>query len=40
MPMQFVLFIDHIALKYVNTQKKLKNGHEKWVSSYKATPFL
>ena len=27
-----MLFTDHLALKYVNTQKKLNNRHAKWVS--------
>jgi hypothetical protein len=30
-PKEFVLFTDHIALRYVNTQKKLDNRHAKWV---------
>ena len=29
---EFVLFTNHIALKYVNTQKKLNSRHAKWVS--------
>jgi hypothetical protein len=29
---EFVLFTDHIGLKYVNTQNKLNNRHAKWVS--------
>ena len=32
MPKEFVLITDHIALKYVNTQKKLNNIHAKCVS--------
>jgi hypothetical protein len=28
---EFVLFTDHISLKYVNTQKKLNNRHVKWI---------
>jgi hypothetical protein len=31
-PKEFVLFTDHIVLKYVNTQNKLNNRHAKWVS--------
>jgi hypothetical protein len=31
-PKEFVLFTDHIALKYLNTQKKLNTRHAKWVS--------
>jgi hypothetical protein len=31
---EFVLFTNHIALKYVSTQKKLNNRDEKWVSLY------
>jgi hypothetical protein len=30
-PKEFVLFTDHIALKYVNTYKKLNIRHAKWV---------
>jgi len=33
-PKEFVLCTDHLALKYVNTQKKLNARHAKWV------PFL
>ena len=30
-PQEFVLFTDHLALKYINTQKKLNTQHAKWV---------
>ena len=39
-PKEFVLFIDHIALKYVNTQNKLNNGHAKWVSFLQGYTFV
>jgi hypothetical protein len=37
---EFVLFTDHIALKYVNTQKKFKSRHEKWVSFLQGYTFV
>ena len=40
MPKEFVLFIHHIALKYVNTQKKLNIGHAKWVSFLQGYTFV
>jgi hypothetical protein len=35
-----VLFIDHIALKYVNTQNKFNNRHAKWVSFLQGYTFV
>ena len=40
MPKYFVLFIDHIALKYVNTQNKLNSIHTKWVSLLQCYTFV
>ena len=40
MPKEFVLFTDHIALKYVNTQKKLNSRHAKWVSFLQGYTFV
>jgi hypothetical protein len=37
---EFVLFTNHIAIKYVNTQKKLNNRHEKWVSFLQGYTFV
>ena len=37
---EFVLFTDHISLKYVNTQKKLNNIHAKWVSFLQGYTFV
>jgi hypothetical protein len=37
---EFVLFTDHIALKYVNTQNKLNNRHAKWVSFLQGYTFV
>jgi hypothetical protein len=39
-PKEFVLFTDHVALKYVNTQKKLNNRHAKWVSFLQGYTFV
>ena len=39
-PKEFVLFTDHIALKYVNTQNKLNNRHEKRVSFLQGYTFV
>jgi hypothetical protein len=39
-PKEFVLFTDHIALKYVNTQNKLNNRHAKWVSFLQGYTFV
>ena len=39
-PKEFVLFTDHIALKYVNTQKKLNSRHAKWVSFLQGYTFV
>jgi hypothetical protein len=38
-PKEFLLFTNHITLKYLNTQKKLSSRHEKSLS-YKATPLF
>ena len=40
MSKEFMLFTDRIALKYVNTQKKLNNIHEKWVSFLQGYTFI
>ena len=40
MPKEIVLFTDHIALKYVNTQKKLNSKHAKWVSFLQGYTFV
>lgn len=40
MPKEFVLFIDHIALKYLNTQKKFSSRHAKWVSFLQGYTFV
>jgi len=37
---EFVLFTDHIALKYVNTQKKFNIRHAKWVSFLQGYTFV
>jgi len=37
---EFELFTNHIALKYVNTQNKLNNGHAKWVSFLQGYTFV
>jgi hypothetical protein len=37
---EFELFTNHIALKYVNTQNKLNNGHAKWVSLLEGYTFV
>lgn len=39
-PKEFVLFTDHIALKYLNTQKKLNTRHAKWVSFLQGYNFV
>jgi hypothetical protein len=39
-PKEFVLFTDHIALRYLNTQKKLNNRHAKWVSFLQGYTFV
>ena len=39
-PHGFVLFTDHIALKYLNTQKKLNSRHVKWVSFLQGYTFF
>jgi hypothetical protein len=39
-PQEFVLFTDHLALKYVNTQKKLNSRHAKWVSFLQGYNFV
>jgi hypothetical protein len=39
-PKEFMLFTDRIALKYVNTQKKLNNRHAKWVSFLQGYTFI
>jgi hypothetical protein len=36
----FVLFTDHITLKYVNTQKKLNSRHAKWVCFLQGYTFV
>ena len=35
-----MLFTDHLALKYVNTRKKLNNRHAKWVSFLQGYNFV
>ena len=32
LPKEFILYSDHEALKYVNSQKKPNQHHAKWVS--------
>ena len=39
-PKEFVLFTDHIALKYVNTLNKLNSRHAKWVLFLRGYTFL
>ena len=39
-PQEFVLFTDHLALKYINTQKKLNTRHAKWVSFLQGYTFV
>ena len=39
-PQEFVLFTDHLALKYINTQKKLNTRHAKWVSFLQGCTFV
>jgi hypothetical protein len=39
-PKEFVLFTDHISLKYVNTQNKLNNRRAKWVSFLQGYTFV
>ena len=39
-PKEFVLFTDHIALKYVNTKNKLNSRHAKWVSFLEGYTFV
>ena len=40
MPKEFVLFTDHVSLKYVNTQNKLNSRHAKWVSFLQGYTFV
>ena len=37
---EFVLFSDHEALKYINSQKKLNYRHGKWVSFLQEYTFV
>jgi hypothetical protein len=37
---EFVLFTDHVALKHVNTQNKLKSRHAKWISFLQGYTFV
>ena len=37
---EFVLFIDHIVLKCINTKNNLNNRHEKWVSFLQGYTFV
>ena len=39
-PSKFVLYSDHEALKYVNSQKKLNHRHGKWVSFLQEYTFV
>ena len=39
-PKQFLLFNDHIDLKYINTQNKSNNRHAKWVSFIQGYTFV
>ncbi|KAL6313102.1 hypothetical protein AAG906_018817 [Vitis piasezkii] len=40
LPKGFVLYFDHEALKYVNSQKKLNHRHGKWVSLLQEYTFV
>ena len=40
LPKEFVLYSDHEALKYVNSQKKLNHHHGKWVSFLQEYNFI
>ena len=39
-PKEFVLFTNHVVLKYVNTKNKLNSRHEKWVSFLQGYTFF
>ena len=40
MPKEFVLYIDHRALQYLNSQGKLNQRHRKWVEFLKSYTFV
>ena len=40
LPKEFVLYSDHEALKYVNSQKNLNHHHGKWVSFLQEYNFI
>ena len=40
LPQEFVLYSDHEALKYLNSQKRLNARHNKWVEFLKNYIFI
>ena len=40
LPTEFVLFSDHQALRYLNSQKKLNARHAKWVEFFNEYSFV
>ena len=40
LPIEFVLFSDHQALRYLNSQKKLNAQHAKWVEFFNEYSFV
>ena len=40
LPTEFVLFSDHQALRYLNSQKKLNARHDKWVEFLNEYSFM
>ena len=39
-PKEFILYSDHEALKYLNSQQKISRRHASWIESLQAYPFL
>ena len=40
LPQEFVLYLDHEALRFLNSQKKLNSRHGKWVKFLQPYPYV